>query len=86
MIVRTYENIETGERHEEFLSIADHEQYEKDHPNEKYVIGPLNVVDPVGIGVKKPPTEFLKNVVGRVKESHPMGTAVEKRWNIPKEW
>ena len=64
MIVRTYENIKTGEQHEEFLSIADHEQYVKDHPEEKYIIGKMNLVDPVGIGVKRPPTEFLKNVIG----------------------
>lgn len=86
MIIRTYENVETKELHEEFLSIPDHDKYLEDHPEMRYVIGPANVVDPVGIGVKKPPTEFLKNVVGKVKEGHPLGGALEKRWHIPREW
>jgi hypothetical protein len=47
----------------------------------------MNVVDPVGIGVTKPPADFQKHVLGRIKEAVP-GTskkAIEKRWHIPKE-
>lgn len=86
MIVRTYENTVTGERHTEFLNVSDHEKYLVDHPEMKHVIGPLNVVDPVGIGVTKPDSAFLKHVIGRVKETTPGGSALEKRWHIPREW
>lgn len=85
MIVKTYENTITGERHTEFLSNEDHENYLAEHPEMQYVIGVPNVVDPVGIGVTRPPTEFLKNVLGRIKETHP-GPAIERRWAIPREW
>lgn len=86
MIYRTYENIETGEQHQEFLKYSEHEQYALDHPELRQVIGAMNVVDPVGIGVTKPPTEFLKNVVGKIKHANPQTSALERRYSIPREW
>lgn len=47
----------------------------------------MNLVDPVGIGVTKPPSDFQKYVLGRVKETVPGANknTLEKRWHIPKE-
>jgi hypothetical protein len=46
----------------------------------------MNIVDPVGIGVSKPPADFQKYVLGKVKEANPHADAVaSKRWNIPRE-
>ena len=46
----------------------------------------FTMVDPVNIGVTKPPSDFQKYVLGRVKEKMPGATAVaNKRWDIPKE-
>ena len=42
--------------------------------------------DPVNIGVTKPPADFQKYVLGRVKAAVPEASAVaNKRWDIPKE-
>ena len=47
----------------------------------------MNLVDPVGIGVTKPPADFQKHVLGRIKEAVPGANkqTIEKRWQIPKE-
>lgn len=46
----------------------------------------MNVVDPIRMGVTKPPQDFQKHVLGRVKEAHPLGNAIERRNTIPREW
>ena len=45
----------------------------------------MNIGDPVRMGVTKPPSDFSKYVLGRVKETNPLGGAVERRYTIPKE-
>ena len=47
----------------------------------------MNIVDPVGIGITKPPSDFQKYILGRVKETVPGANknVLEKRWHIPKE-
>lgn len=47
----------------------------------------LNIVDPVGIGVTKPPSDFQKYVLGRIKETVPgaQKSVMEKRWHLKKE-
>jgi hypothetical protein len=37
------------------------------------------------MGVTKPPSDFSKYVLGKVKEAHPLGGAIERRHTIPKE-
>jgi hypothetical protein len=46
----------------------------------------MNLGDPVRMGVTKPPSDFQRHVLGKVKEAHPLGGAVERRYSIPKEW
>ena len=46
----------------------------------------MNLVDPVGIGVTKPPADFQKYVLGKVKEMPgAQKDVIEKRWQIAKE-
>lgn len=45
----------------------------------------INLGDPIRMGVQKPPSDFSKYVLGRVKEAHPLGKAIERRHTIPKE-
>lgn len=45
----------------------------------------MNIGDPIRMGVTKPPSDFSKYVLGKVKETHPLGGAVERRYTIPKE-
>ena len=81
----TVENNETGEQQELTLSYDDMMEYLKEH-KEVHQIFRMNVVDPVGIGVSKPPQDFQKYVLGKVKAANPQSDAVaSKRWNIPRE-
>ena len=46
----------------------------------------MNVVDPVGIGISKPPSDFQKYVLGKVKQMPgAQKDVIEKRWQIAKE-
>ena len=82
----TFRNKITGEEKTEWMSMAEHDTYLDDKPDWEQVIGGMTLVDPVNIGVTKPPSDFMKYVLGRVKSSVPEATAVaSKRWEIPKE-
>ena len=48
-------------------SIAEMEQWEKDHPHMSRVYNKMNIVDPVNIGVQRPPVDFQRHVLGKVK-------------------
>lgn len=82
----TFRNKETGEEFTELMSMSEHDTYLDDKPHlEQVVTAPL-IVDPVNIGISKPPSDFQKYVLGRIKESVPQADAVaSKRWDIPKE-
>lgn len=76
---------ENGEQYLVTMPWEKLEQYLLDNPTVHQVYK-LNIVDPVSIGVKKPPADFQKNILGRVKEIPGADkNVVEKRWAIPKE-
>jgi len=82
----TWENKETGEEHTNTMTIAERDEYEKNNPHLRQVLRNFTMVDPVNIGVTKPPSDFQKYILGRVKEKVPGASAVgNKRWHIPKE-
>ena len=84
----TWSDKETGEEHTNTMTIAERDEYEKNNPHLRQVLKNFTMVDPVNIGVTKPPSDFMKNVIGRVKASVPEANknALEKRWHIPREW
>jgi len=85
MPIYTFESKETGEQYDMTLTYDEMIKYLEDHPDVNQVFK-MNVVDPVGIGISKPPSDFQKYVLGKVKEAAPGASAVaNKRWNIPKE-
>ena len=85
MPVYSFANKETGEEYEVTLTYDEMNQYLQDHPEVNQTFR-MNVVDPVGIGVSKPPADFMKHVIGKVKYvSGAHNPAIEKRWHIPKE-
>lgn len=82
----TWKNKDTGEEHTNSMTMAEHDDYTKNNPHLEQVLRNFTMVDPVNIGVTKPPSDFQKYILGRVKEKMPGATAVaNKRWNIPKE-
>lgn len=85
MPVYSFANKTTGEEYELTMSYDDLEKYLGEHPEVNQTFR-MNVVDPVGIGVSKPPVDFQKHVLGRIKSSVPNADAVaNKRWDIPRE-
>ena len=45
----------------------------------------MNLGDPIRLNITKPPSDFSKYVLGRVKEAHPLGKSIERRHTITKE-
>lgn len=81
----TFRNKKTGKTFVESMKIAEREEYLKKNPNLEQVFGSMNVVDAVLVGIKKPPVDFQKNVIGRIKESVPKNNMGYSRYSIPKE-
>ena len=82
-----FKNKETGEEHTDFMSISAMEQYLADNPHISPMLTQINIVDPTGIGVSKPPSDFSKHVLGKVAQMPGSNkAAMEKRWSIPREW
>lgn len=82
----TWRNLETGEEFTNTMTMAEHEEYVKNNPHLQQVLGNFTMVDPVNIGVTKPPSDFQRHVLGRIKAAVPGASAIgNKRWNITKE-
>jgi hypothetical protein len=83
----TFRNKKTDETITVNMTMTEHETYLDDKPDWEQMILAANFVDPVSIGITKPPSDFQKYVLGRVKASVPQAEAVaSKRWDIPKEF
>ena len=77
---------ETGEEHTNTMTIAERDEYEANNPHLRQVLKNFTMVDPINIGVTKPPVDFQKHVLGRIKAAVPEASAIgNKRWDIPKE-
>lgn len=85
MPVYTFENTETGEEYDLTLKYEEMLKYLEENPKVNQVFR-MNLVDPVGIGISKPPSDFSKYVLGKVKNMPGAdNSTIEKRWSIPKE-
>lgn len=86
MPIYTFRNKNTGEEFTEMFSIASMETYLQENPDIEQVITGLNIADSVSIGVTRPPVDFQKHVLGRVKAMPGANmNTIEKRWTVPKE-
>jgi hypothetical protein len=85
MPVYSFEDTETSEEFELTMSYEELKQFLEDNPKVNQTFR-MNLVDPVGIGVTKPPSDFQKYVLGKVAKVPGADKAkLEKRWHIPKE-
>lgn len=80
----SFEDQKTGEEHEVDMPYSELEKYLADNPNIRQTFR-MNLGDPVRMGVTKVPSDFSKYVLGRVKETNPLGKAVERRHTVQKE-
>lgn len=87
MPVYSYLNKDTGEEVDIEMSMAEMDEFETANPNMQRIYSKMNIVDPMGIGVQKPPSDFSKYVLGKVKKvAGADSSKLEKRWSIPREW
>lgn len=87
MPIYSFENKVTGEQFDLEMSMADRETYLKENPDIEQILTKINIVDPVGIGVTKLPSDYAKHVLGKVKNAPGADKSkIEKRWSVPREW
>lgn len=79
-------NEETGEIFEMQMSIAEMEKYLKKNKHIKHSITRVTLGDSVRLGITKPPADFQKGVIGRMKEQVPGNNLGKSKFNIPREW
>lgn len=85
-MIYSFEDTETGEEFELEMSYDQLQEFLKAHPALNQTFR-MNIGDPIRMGVQKPPADFQKYVLGRVKEAAPGANkaAIERRYSIPKE-
>ena len=85
-MIYSFEDTETGEEFELSMTYDQLKEFLIDFPNLNQTFR-MNLGDPVGLGITKPPSDFSKYVLGRIKEATPGAKkdVLEKRWHIPKE-
>jgi hypothetical protein len=82
----TFENKKTKKTVIVEMKIAELDDYIKNNPDMEQVLTVPVLADPVGMGITKPPADFQKYVLGRIREVPGANKSqVEKRWQINKE-
>ena len=84
-MIYTFEDKETLEQFELSMSYDELMLFLEENKRVHQVFK-MNLVDPVGIGVTRPPSDFQKYVLGKVKQMPGANKdVIEKRWQITKE-
>lgn len=78
-----FENINTGEELEVEMKIAELDEFKKNNPELRQVLNKMNMGDPVKLGITKPPSEFQRDVIGKIHKNTP-GSQIgsTSRWDI----
>lgn len=84
MPVYSFHDTQTDEEFELQMSYDQLKEFLENNPMLNQTFR-MNIGDPIRMGITKPPSDFSKYVLGRVKATNPLGTAVERRYTIPKE-
>lgn len=80
-----FEDTETGEQFEMDMSYDELQPFMNTYPNLQQIFK-LNIGDSVSLGVTRPPVDFSKYVLDRVKAMPGANKkALEKRWVTPRE-
>lgn len=81
----SYLNKNTNEEVDISMSISEMEKFESINPHMERVYNKVGIVDPVGMGITKPPADFSKYVLGKVKAANPHTRIGSGRWDVKKE-
>lgn len=79
----SFENINTGEHIDIELKISELDNYKKDHPELQQMFTKMAILDPIKLGITKPPQDFQREVLGRIKKSNPGSQIGTRRWDVP---
>lgn len=81
-----FRNKETGEVIEKIMKIAAREKFLADNPHLEQIITKCPALgDPIRLGIKKPPSDFQKNIIGRVA-AMPGSDISAAKFQIPREF
>ena len=83
-MIYSFEDQETGEQFELEMTYDQLKVFLENNTNLNQTFQ-MNIGDPIRLGITRPDTAFQKYVLGKVKETNPLGGAVERRYTIPKE-
>jgi len=64
------------------MKMAELDAYKEANPDLIQILNPNATVDPVLLGVKKPPREFQRDVLGQIKKNNRGSTIGSGRWDI----
>lgn len=79
----TFENINTGEETIVEMRMAELDEFKKNHPELRQIITLATpLVDPVLLGVTKPPQDFQREVLGNIKKNNRGSTIGTGRWDV----
>lgn len=83
----TFEDTKTGDVFEYDMTYEELQAF-LEKKSERFVqVFRLNMGDPVRLGVKKPPSDFQKYVLGRMHENVGTGSKIkDSKFQIPREW
>ena len=74
----------TGEVIEKRMTIAEMETFLRENPDYEITFRQMNVGDPVALGIKQPPSDFIKHII-QPMEKRLFGKPRESRFRAPKE-
>lgn len=83
-MIYSFEDQETGDQFELEMTYEELKVFLENNTNLNQTFR-MNIGDPIRLGVTRPDAAFQKYVLGKVKETNPLGGAVERRYTIPKE-
>jgi hypothetical protein len=81
----TFKVLETEEIVEFEMKISEYDEFVASHPDLERYHESMLFIDSVRLGIKKPPEDFQKFVIDRIKEKNPHHR-MESRWETPREW
>jgi hypothetical protein len=81
----TIKNKKTGGVEDVMMPYEEFEKHLQKNRNLRQVFKPVAIGDSVSLGITKPPSDFSKYVLGKVKATNPKSKVIEKRWNLAKE-
>ena len=81
-----FHNEQTGEIFEMQMSIAEMEKYLKKNKHIKQAVTRMTLGDSVRLGITKPPADFQKGIIGRMREKIHGNSLGRSKFNVPREW